>query len=93
MFRCKNNLELMQYEVYQNDKMIGRVEYFDDQDPMVLSMIYVEEEFRGQGKAAIIADETYNWLKSLDKKVKTTCHVLERIYSKPEYSDILVDEK
>ncbi len=92
MIKSVHNTELMQYEVYENGDMIGRVEYFDDVEPMVLSMIYVEDKYRGQGKAGIIADETYKWLKEQGKQVNVTCHVLERIYSKDEYKDILASE-
>lgn len=89
MITCKNNEELMQYEVYEDGDMIGRVEYFKE-DKMILSMIYVETKYRGQKKAGIIARETYNWLKEQGVKVEVTCHVLHGIYSKDEYKDILL---
>ncbi len=90
MIKCIDNKELMQYEVYEQDEMIGRVEYNFENDQMILTMIFVDPKFRGQKKASIIAKETYSWLKDSNRKVKVTCHVLHNMYSSEEYCDILI---
>ncbi len=90
MIKCIENKELQHYEVYENEAMIGRVEYKFEGDQMILTMIYVEPNFRGQKKAGIIAKETYDWLKSKKQQVTVTCHVLHSMYSSEEYQDILL---
>ncbi len=86
---CNNN-EKSRYEVFENNEMIGFVDYKTSKNITTLTMIFVDPKFRGQKKAKIIANETYNWLKDQGIKVEVSCHVLHSIYSSNHYQDILL---
>ncbi len=83
-----NNKEANCIEVYVENTLVGRVDYTNHSDYLVLDYLYVEEEMRGQGYAKIIATEAYNFAKAEAKPTDVKCSVLRGILLKnEEFSD------
>ncbi len=90
MIKFNDNEELMQLEVFEDDREIGRIEYFIDGDDLLLTLIYVEEDFRGQGKTKHLVKVAYDWVKQQNKQVEVTCSVLKGLLLKDdEYKSIV----
>lgn len=88
MIEIIDNKEIKRFLVRENLDEIGYVEYDDD---LTLTYLFVNPDFRGQGKAKVIAQAIYQEIKSLNKKVNVTCKVLKGILESDEkYKEILL---
>lgn len=84
-----DNKDLKRFLVRENLVEIGYVDYIDE-DELCLTYMLVHPEFRGQGKAKIIAQSMYNEVKSQNQKARVTCKVLKGILESDEkYKEIL----
>lgn len=82
--------EMKRYLVRENLVEIGYCDYTDEGN-LNLTYLFVHPEFRGQGKAKIIAEGIYQEIKSMDIKVIVTCGVLKDILeSDQDYKEILL---
>lgn len=92
-YEIKHNKNENRFEALSNQEIIGVVNYYNDENVVIVTHTGVEPKYEGQGIAGALTKEVLTYIAKNDLKITPLCSYTKTYIDRhPEYQNLINEE-